>query len=913
MHNMADDNRPNPDQLLARLQAEESRARRGKLHIFFGYAAGVGKTYAMLEAAQREVKQGTEVVVGYVEPHGRPETEALLHGLESLPHQQLPYRGVTLREFDLDAALARHPQLILVDELAHTNVEGSRHTKRWQDVEELLENGIDVWTTLNVQHIESLNDVIAQITGVTVRETLPDAVLERADEIELVDVTPEELMERLEAGKVYLPSQAERALKNFFQKGNLVALRELSLRQAASRLHQDVEAARQDRAAVAPWASGERLLVCVGPSPSSARIIRTAKRMASAFAAQWMAVAVNTARAGPNAAKAHELTARNLHLAEELGAEAHTLIGDNVAETVLDYARSRNVTKIIAGKTAQPRLKRLFRRTVVDELLEHSGDIDVYVITGEEGDRPLRAPAVLAPRKAPNIRHYLYTLAIVALCAALGSLTEALRVREDKSNIVMIFLAGIVLVASRFGRGPAIVAAIASVLTFDFFFIPPYYKFAVSDSEYLITFAVMLGIGLLISELTARLRSQLSASQQQEHRTAQLFRMTRQLSELSGTDFLLQTAGRQVAELFGGEVVIYLREPNGSFALRLGHKTSIAKEPINEVVAQWTAENEKIAGLKTDTLPNATALFVPLVGSQQTVGALGVRPADLDRFSDPEQRRLLETCASMIALSIERDRSVLDAQEAQIQVQTEQMRNSLLSSVSHDLRTPLAAIAGTANNLLENRGRQSPESLDDMLRTLVGESHNLVRLVDNLLDMARLDAGSLTVNRQWHVLEELVGSALARLKRELENHTIQVHIPADFPLIYVDGFLLEQVFVNLLENASRYTPPGSAIDISAATVGKQTEIRFADNGPGLVPGSESQIFEKFFRGGKTSPDSRRGVGLGLAICKSIVQLLGGRISAANRPRGGAEFTISLTCDRQAPQLAVEHAAASIAS
>ncbi len=861
----------------------------------------------MLTAAHREQAAGADVVVGYVEPHGRRETESLLQGLPALEPLSVSYRGVMLREFDLDAALARHPRLILVDELAHTNAEGLRHAKRWQDVEELLDAGIDVWATLNVQHIESLNDIIAQITHVVVRETLPDAVLERADEIELIDLTPEELMLRLQAGKVYLPGQVQRALGSFFQKGNLVALRELSLRQAAHRLHQDVEAARQSRADFTPWATRERLLVCVGPSPSSTKILRTAKRMATAFGGDWLAVAVNTGTATA-LSPANELTARNLQFAERLGAETHTLIGQNVAQTVLDYAQSRNVTKIIAGKTAQPWWKRIFRRTVVEELLTRSGDIDVYVITGE-GAEPHHKQPQPARQVSYQAPHYLATLAVVALCALIGWINRSLHFASDsgaggEANIAMVFLAGVAFVATRYGRGPAIAASIISVLVFDFLFVPPYGTFAVSDTEYLITFAVMLGIALLISTLAARQRSQLRTSQEQEQRTAKLFRMTRQLSELSGTDFLLQAAGQLLKDFFGGESVIFLREQDGSLLLRFGQNSSIAANPTNHTVASWVADNNRMAGAETDTLPNATALFVPLVGSQRTIGTLGIRPDDLQRFHNPEQRRLLETCASLIALAIERDQSVLEAQEAQVQMQAEQLRNSLLSSVSHDLRTPLTAIAGTAANLREELLTQINSHQQEMLQTLVTESHQLVRLVENLLDMARLESGSVSLNRQWHVLEELVGSAIARLRRDLGDRVVSVKIPESFPLIFIDGFLLEQVFVNLLENASRYTPLSSRIEISAAVTDRRVEIQFADNGPGLPPGSESRVFDKFYRAADMPADGRRGVGLGLAICQGIIAAHGGRISAANRPTGGALFTISLSCKQQAAEAAL---------
>jgi two-component system sensor histidine kinase KdpD len=897
-----DTSRPNPDQLLARVQAEESQSGRGKLKIFFGYAAGVGKTYAMLEAARREKAAGVDLVVGYVEPHGRRETEALLQGLETIPPREMPYRGVVLREFDLDRALARHPQLILVDELAHTNVEGARHAKRWQDVEELLEAGVDVWTTLNVQHIESLNDVVAQITGVVVRETLPDAVLERANEIALIDLTPDELMERLKAGKVYVPRQAERALTNFFHKTNLVALRELSLRQAASRLHRDVEAARHDRAATVPWATSERLLVCVGPSPTSAKIIRACKRMAAAFGAEWLAVAVDTARESRTSAAAHQLVARHLRLAEQLGAEPSTLVGDNVANTVLEFARSRNVTKIVVGKTTQPLWKRWFSRTVVAQLLERSGDIDVYVITGE--GKESGPPGALPARPPINWWSYGIAAVVVVVCGLLGWAGKALGWPD--ANTVMIFLTGVVVVAARFERGPALAAAIVSVMAFDFFFVEPYFTFDVRDTRYLITFIVMLGIGLLISELTARLRAQLHASQQKEQRTAQLYRMTRQLSELAGTEFLVNTAGRQLTEIFAGEVVLLLREPNGSFQYRFGANTSIAQAPVNSSVAQWVAENEHAAGLGTDTLPNATALFVPMIGSQRTVGVLGVRPTDEQRFLDPDQRRLLETSASLIALSIERDQSLLEAGQAQVQVQTEQMRNSLLSSVSHDLRTPLATIAGTASSLYDTASEQTRP----LLKSLADESHRLAHLVDNLLDMARLDSGGVALNRQWHVLEELVGVAVARMQPELREHSVQVNIPADMPLLSVDGDLMSQVLANLLENAVRYTPAGSAIQISARVAGRRAEIKVADDGPGLPAGSESHVFDKFFRGATATADGRRGVGLGLAICQSIVTAHGGEIRAANRPGGGAEFTFLLPCDGQPPALVVEQVPAS---
>jgi two-component system sensor histidine kinase KdpD len=908
------DERPNPETLLARLKASDAHAQRGKLKIFFGYAAGVGKTYAMLEAAQRERAGGVDVVVGYVEPHGRAATEALLHGLEVVATRPVPYRGVVLREFDIDAALARHPTLILVDELAHTNADGSRHAKRWQDIDELLKAGINVFTTLNVQHVESLNDVIAQITGVIVRETLPDTILEQADDIELVDLTPEELIDRLREGKVYVTHQAERALQHFFQKGNLLALRELSLRQVAQRLSKDVEAARQEKAVQGPWATTERLLVCVGPSPTSAKLIRTAKRMAAAFGAEWLAVAVET-RGDEVRSEARHKVANHLRLAEQLGAEIHNLVGENVAQAILDYARSRNVTKIVVGKTALPWWRRILGGTVVDQLLERSGDIDVYVIRGAPEQT---APKEPAPQPEPILwRPYAEAAVIIALCGLLGWLCHSLKFAL--TNTAMVFLLGVAIVASRYGRGPAITASIVNVLAFDFFFVPPRFSFDVEEAQYLVTFAVMLGIGLLISELTSRRREQLRASQRQERRTAALYRFTKQLSEIAGVEFLIRTAGLQLRDIFAGEIVLYLRSsPAGPVELRFGDDTAIAKFAVNGIVAQWVADHEQMAGMGTDTLPNATALFVPLIGSQHNVGALGVCTDDAERFLDPEQQRLLETCASLIALSIERDQSVLDAHEAQLRVQAEQLRNSLLSSVSHDLRTPLAAIGGAAASLLRSqesgvRGQGSGVRDDDtrreLLQSIVDEAHRLARLVDNLLDMTRLESGAVVLNKQWHVLEEIVGSARNRLRRELDGHGVHVDIPGDLPLLMLDGTLLEQVFSNILENAARYTPAGSRIDITARPLGRRVEIRIADNGPGLPPGSETRIFEKFYRGTTISPvDGRRGVGLGLTICQAILLAHGGAIRAHNRPEGGAEFIIELPLEENAPRVRLDEVA-----
>lgn len=890
--------RPDPDALLERIQAEEARAGRGSLKIFFGYAAGVGKTYAMLEAAQRAARAGRDVVVGYVEPHGRPETEALLEGLEALPPRSMSYKGVTLREFDVDAALARRPELILVDELAHTNAEGCRHAKRWQDVEDLLEAGIHVWTTLNVQHIDSLNDTIGQITGVNVRETVPDGVFDMADDLELVDLTPEELIERLKAGKIYVPDQAERALGRFFRRSNLLALREFALRQAARRVHTDVESARRRREATEPWATSDRLLVCVGPSPTTARVIRTAKRMAAALDAPWLAVSVERVGAAADPA-VRELVAGHFRLAERLGAETATLSGEGVASTLLEYARSRNVTKILIGKTAQPRWRRFLLGTIVDEVLDRSGDIDVYVVRGE-GDVPGQART---GRSSATTDRSPYLKSGVILTAGGMLATVFDRQGLGETTVAMTFLAAVALVAARYGRGPSIVASVIAVLVFDVGFVTPLYTLAVADTKYAITFAVMLAIALMISTLTARLKAQVEGGKTREYRLSALYELGKQLSSLSGAVFLTAAAGRKITELCGAEVAIYLGDPGEAPEVAFGQRTSIALHPVSDPAARWVIEHDRIAGAGTDTLPNAVALFLPLVASQQTVGALAVKADPIDPLLEPDGRRLLDACCAQLALALERDRMAIAASEALVQAKTEQVRSALLSGVSHDLRTPLAAIAGASGSLLQ-AGSLDEETRRQLLETIADEANRLTRLLENLLQMSKLELGESKAQMQWNILEEVVGSALRRCRRELRSQEVDVRIPPDLPLILVDGLLLEQLFVNLLENAARYTPKGTKVTISAACHGHWLTIRVTDDGPGLPAGEEERIFEKFYRG-STLADAGRGSGLGLAICRAVAGAHGGTITAINRPEGGAEFLLRLPVPVDLPRVELE--------
>jgi two-component system sensor histidine kinase KdpD len=675
------DQRPDPDALLTRVQAEETQQTHGKLKIFFGATAGVGKTYAMLETAHARCADGMDVVVGWVDTHSRAETEALLQGLEVLPRRAVTYRSTTLEEFDLDAALARRPALLLVDELAHTNAPGSRHAKRWQDVEELLAAGIDVYTTVNVQHLESLNDVVAQITSVVVRETVPDSMLEQADEVELIDLPPDDLLQRLREGKVYVPEQARRALDHFFSKGNLIALRELALRRTADRVDAQMQVYRRTHEITEAWPTTERILVCVSPSPLSARLVRATRRMAGRLRAEWLAVYVETPAHLRLSEADRERVIHTLRLAEQLGAETVTLNGQHVSEEILTYARTRNVSKIVVGKPLRPRWREVVFGSVVDELARNTDDIDVYVISGEHDDS--RPPSPRPPDHTSDWSAYGWALAVVVLCTVLDWLMFP---AFEKANLVMVYLLGITVVAVRGERFAAILASVLSVVAFDLFFVSPYLSFAVTDLEYLITFAVMLVVALVISTLAVRLRQQAEAARQRERRTAALYAMSRELASTRATDGLLQAAARHIHEVFESQVSLLLPDATGHLQPwdnttegPIGPKSGHTDYPIStptqsrqgqrhglggpvlfaldtkeQSVAQWVYRHRQMAGLGTATLPSAAALYLPLLTPRGAVGVLGVRPVQQRRLQAPEQLHLLETFASQIALVLER-------------------------------------------------------------------------------------------------------------------------------------------------------------------------------------------------------------------------------------------------------------------
>lgn len=899
------DERPNPDAVLAQVQAEEERARRGKLKLFFGFAAGVGKTYTMMETARRDVSAGRNVLVGVVETHGRSETAALLLGMDLLPLKEFDHRGVKLKEFDLDAALELHPELVIVDELAHTNAPGSRHAKRWQDVEELLDADIDVYTTLNVQHLESLNDVVAQITGVVVQETVPDAVLERADEVELVDLPPENLLERFRAGRIYMSTQAEHALQNFFRKANLIALRELALRQMAERVNVEMQTARLGGGARQTWATAERLLVCVGPSPMSPRVIRTAKRMASLMRADWIAAYVERPGTVELEPKVRQRLAQNMKLAEQLGAEVVTLSGANPADELLSYARTRNVTRIVVGKPGHVPWYRRLNRSLVDDLLRSSREIDVHVIHGVE--EPLaRAPA---PARSHIPWHdYARTLALVACCGVADYFIK-FRLGLAEANVVMVLLLGVMYSAAKYGRGPGVLASVASVLLFDFFFVPPYNTFAVSDAQYLLTFAVMFGVAVVTSALAARIREQAEHSRGRARRTEALYNMSRQLSGQVGRLQLADVATRQLAAIFGGDVAILLPHDHKRLKVASSTQTGFATKENELAVAEWVFTHQQQAGLGTNTLPSAMAFYIPLVGSQGAIGVLGIAPEDRDQFEMHDQRQLLETFASQIAGAIDRDQLAAQVQTVLVQAETERLRSSLLSSVSHDLRTPLAVITGASSSLLRSDESLAPETSRELCQTIYDDARRLSRLVDNLLDMTKIESRGVKINRQWNVIEEVVGSALNRMKSQLGGRQVVTHVPSELALASFDDVLIEQVLINLLENVVKYTPPGTPVEITARQEPEQIVIAVADRGPGLGPGEDERVFEKFYRGSAAAADGRSGAGLGLAICKAIVAAHGGRIWAENRSGGGAQISFSLPLTEKPPAISAETALA----
>ncbi|MDB6145724.1 MAG: kdpd5 [Pseudomonas sp.] len=875
--------RPDPDQLLAQIREEEAQAKRGRLKIFFGATAGVGKTYAMLAAAHPVKLQNINVLIGVIETHGRAETQALTVGLAQLPRKSIVDKNRTVTEFDLDAALARQPGLILIDELAHSNAAGSRHPKRWQDVEELLSAGIDVWSTMNVQHLESLNDIVGGITGIRVWETVPDRVFDTADEVVMVDLPPDDLLQRLKEGKVYLAQQAERAVQNFFRKGNLIALRELALRRTADRVDSDMLQYRQSGAVKPVWGTRDSLLACIGPDEQAEKTVRSTAHLAARLNVPWHAVYVETPALQRLPEARHRRVLATLKLAQDMGAQISTLAGQDIAEALVKYARQYNLSKVVLGRGEQTR-RRFWRRALADRVGGLGADLDVIQVSLPANRHPQTEPSIAASDGRVPWLSYAWS---VALCALTTLLVMPMAHVLEQANIVMIFLLVVVAVAVRFGRGPAVLAAFVSVGAFDFFFVAPRFSFSFSDAQYLVTFSVMLVVALVIGQMTAGLTYQARVAQRREDRMRALYEMSRLLSAALLTEQVADIGARFLSAEFGARSALLVADDHNKL---LAPMVTDDTPQVDVAIAQWSFDKAEPAGYGTDTLPSSSTLYLPLSAPMRVRGVLALQPRDPTRLMVPEQRRLLDTCASLLAISLERIHYINVAQDTTVQMESERLRNSLLSAISHDLRTPLSVMIGLAEALKLTQPPLAGEAAE--IAEAVGESAlRMNTLVNNLLDMAHLESGKVELNRQWQPIEEVVGSALRALHPVLGTHPVQVALDDDLPPVRIDAVLIERILINLIENAVKYTPPNTAIRLGARALPDSFEVWVADEGPGLPHGHEEAIFNKFMRGKKES--AIPGVGLGLAISRAIAQAHGGSLLGVTGPNGGACFTLRL--------------------
>ena len=897
--------RPDPDSILKKIDKEA----RGKLTVFLGATAGVGKTYTMLESAHERLLEGLDVVIGWVDTHGRRETERLVDGLPKLPVKTLEYRGKILPEMDIDAILTRKPELVLVDELAHTNIPGSRNVRRFQDVEELLSAGINVYTTLNIQHIESLNDVVAQVTGVVVRETVPDYVIDQADKVQLIDIPSEDLIERLKEGKVYIPGQAEQALRKFFRAGNINALRELSLRYTASRVDKDLSDYMREHKIDGPWPASGRVMVCVSGSPFSAQLIRVASRLASGVKAECLAVHIDVTKQQASDAERNRI-AQNMRLAEDLGAKTLSVEASDLTKKILELAQSHNVTAIVIGKPRRGRLWECFHGSVVNRLIRNSGNLNIYVIqTGHEPESANEAKIVTAQGKnTEEIFPYVYSLLMVAAITLVGFV---IRDEIEPGNIALLYQLPVVLSAYWWGRWPAYFTGVFSVLAFDYLFVPPFYTFSVDDMRYLWSFFTFLIVAFVIGGRTELLRREAVAAKLREKNTQALFEFSREIAAVIDLDTIVRQLAKRVADALGRRIMVMLPDEKGRLSVYADFRPvegdcHTLRQPIADsaeaAVAAWAYEHRRIAGRSTETLSGADNLYIPLATRESVVGLLGVKV--VEKLITPEQQKLMEAWAALAAIAIERVRLTEKAREATLVLESDRLRTALLNSISHELRTPLASIMGSASTLLESDSLYSADERHELLESITDGSKRMNLILSNLLDTARIESGMMKLKYDWCDIEDVIGTALQHLSEQVENRRLEINIREGIPLLQGDCVLLGQVVLNLVDNALKYSPADSSIEIQASATNEELTVSVADHGIGIPATDMEKIFDKFYRV-QHGESSIPGTGLGLSICKSIVEAHGGKIWASNRSEGGAVISFNLPLTKTADPSVLE--------
>ncbi|MER9263881.1 sensor histidine kinase KdpD [Mesorhizobium sp. M0410] len=879
--------RPSPDALLEHAQREE----RGRLRIFLGAAPGVGKTCEMLMSGRARLADGIDVVIGIVETHGRNETQTLVEGYEVIPRLEIDYKGRILEEMDLDAILARHPALVLVDELAHTNAPGSRHPKRYLDVQEILTHGIDVYTTLNIQHVESLNDVVTQITRVRVRETVPDSIIDQADDIEIIDLTPDDLIKRLEEGKVYIPSTAQRAIENYFSPGNLTALRELALRRTAQRVDEQLLTHMQAHAIPGPWAAGERVLVCVDARPGGAARVRYARRLADRLRAPWTALHVDTPRSAAMPEEDKDRLATQLRLAEQLGAEVTTIPGQNVAQDIVRHATANNFTHIVIGRPTRSRWRELIEGSLTYDLIRNAGDISVHVISGNERNAEATSTTVKAADEQWQFEIWPY---LRATAYVVGSLAFAVLLDQflDVRNLAVIFLIGVLTSAVTGGLWPALYACLISAIAFNYFFLEPRYTLTIEDPESIVALAVFLVVAVIASNLTARVQRQAVAARSRARATEDIYLFSKKLAGAGTLDDVLWATAFQIASMLKLRVVLLLPE-DGTIAVKAGYPPDDTLAEADIAAARWAWEHNRAAGRGADTLPGAKRLYLPLRTGRTAVGVVGLDNDKQGPLLTPEQQRLLDALADQAAVAIERIQLVADVDRAKLAAEADRLRSALLTSISHDLKTPLAAIMGAAGTLRDFEAALSEQDRTELLSTVLDEAERLNRFIANLLDMTKIESGTMEPNYAFHYLGDIVGSALHRARKIVREHKTEIDIPSDLPMLRVDPVLFEQVLFNLLDNAAKYAPPGSTIRLQAWADNGFIILQIMDEGPGIPPADLKRVFDTFYRVRK-GDQVRAGTGLGLSICRGFIEAMGGTLSAANRSdRSGAVFTIKM--------------------